>query len=105
MLGKKLLLATTVFAAATLAACSTPRPNPDQPTDKDSPMYEQGYRDGCAAVNARYRAESGHEGPAQDEKLYATDHNYHDGWDGGFRKCEDKVNQGGLPIPGNSVIL
>jgi hypothetical protein len=105
MLGKKFLVATAMFATATLAACGTPRPNPDQPTDKNSPMYEQGYRDGCAAVNARFRAQAEHEGPAQDEKLYATDPNYHDGWDGGFRKCEDKVNQGGLPIPGNSVIL
>ncbi|HVZ68400.1 MAG TPA: hypothetical protein VG891_02985 [Rhizomicrobium sp.] len=99
-------IALPIMLAAALAACSTAsRPNPDQPTDKNSPVYDQGFRDGCAAVNARFRAQSNHEGPAQDEKLYTTDNNYHDGWDYGYRKCEDKVDQGGLPIPGNSVIM
>lgn len=105
MFPAKFPFAMSLLLAAALAACSTPRPNPDQPTDKNSPMYDHGYRDGCAAVNPRFRAQSGHEGPAQDEKLYATDHNYHDGWDTGYRKCEDKVERGGLPIPGNAVIL
>lgn len=103
--GRRISLAAILSATASLAACTTPRPNPDLPTDKNSPMYDQGYRDGCAAVNPRFRAQSGHEGPAQDKGLYASDHNYHDGWDSGYRHCEDKIDRGGLPIPGNSVIL
>lgn len=102
MASGKIALATAF--AAMLAACSS-TPNPGQPVDKNSPIYDQGFRDGCAAVNARFRSQADHEGPAQDEKLYATDNNYHSGWDYGYRKCEDKVDQGGLPIPGNSVIM
>ncbi len=101
----KILLA--IFATMALAACSTagPSSSDDKPVDKNSPVYEQGYQDGCAAVNPRYRKDSGHEGPPRDDKLYENDSNYRGGWDTGFRKCEDKVDQGGLPIPGNSVIM
>ncbi len=107
MTSRTILLGAAIFSALALSACSTGIniPAPEGPVDKNSPVYDQGFQDGCAAVNVRYRKQSDHDDTARDDKLYAADPNYHAGWDFGFRKCEDKVDQGGLPIPGNSVIM
>lgn len=94
------------LSALLLSACANGPPMPPGPVDKDLPIFDHGYRDGCATVNPRFRKEAGYEGgPTRDEKMYASDSNYHGGFDSGIRNCADKVNQGGLPIPGNSVIL
>jgi hypothetical protein len=107
MMSTKTIFAAGLFSAFALSACSSVGdiPAPPGQVDKNSPIYDQGFQDGCAAVNVRYRKQSGHDDTARDDKLYASDANYHAGWDFGFRKCEDKVDQGGLPIPGNSVIM
>jgi hypothetical protein len=105
MMSRTLVFAAAILSAAVLSGCATGPGAPDGKVDKNSPMFDQGFQDGCAAVNARYRAQSNHEGPARDDKLYGSDANYYAGWNKGYRKCEDKVDQGGLPIPGNSVIM
>ena len=68
-----------------------------------SPMYNIGFNEGCATSNLRYARQSGQK-PGKDDKLYDSDTDYHDGWNKGYRKCEDHVDQGGLPVMGNSVI-
>jgi len=92
----------TVFAAASLAACASSAPS-GPPANEDSPGYVQGFTDGCATANPRYRKENNL--TAKRDPDYDKDNNYHTGWDKGYLKCEDKVDSGGLPIPGNSVIM
>jgi hypothetical protein len=104
-----LLVASSALADTTV----TPGPDPQivkpaPPSSaapaEDSISYTQGYSDGCASANLRY-ARQEHVKPNKDSKLYDADKEYHDGWDHGYRKCEDKVTPGGLSIPGNSVVM
>lgn len=67
-------------------------------------MYNVGYNEGCATANLRAARALGVK-PGRDSKLYDSDQDYHDGWNKGYRKCEDKINPGGLSVPGNSVIM
>jgi hypothetical protein len=108
---------TAPAAAAPAPAVSSPsapadalQPSPalhdtnPAPREEDTASYTDGYSDGCASANLRY-ARQEHVKPNRDAKLYDSDKGYHDGWDHGYRKCEDKVTPGGLAIPGNSVVL
>ena len=72
--------------------------------DENSAAYVDGYSDGCASANLRY-ARQAHVKPNRDAKLYDNDNDYHDGWDHGYRKCEDRVTPAARPIMGNSAIL
>ncbi|HSZ74880.1 MAG TPA: hypothetical protein VK779_08670 [Rhizomicrobium sp.] len=72
--------------------------------DEGSPAYVMGFSDGCATSNPRYRKQNNLTAK-RDEAQYNSDNNYHKGWDKGYLSCEDKIDSGGLPIPGNSVIL
>ena len=72
--------------------------------DENSSNYVDGYSDGCASANLRY-ARQAHVKPNRDGKLYDSDNNYHEGWDHGYRKCEDRVTPSARPIMGNSTIL
>jgi hypothetical protein len=102
---RSLILA--VFAATSLAACASgptgPGGAPAAKADENSPGYVSGFTDGCATANPRYRKENSL--TAKRDPMYDTDNDYHTGWDKGYLKCEDKVDSGGLPIPGNSVIM
>lgn len=104
-MSKSIGFAAAVMTALLVSACANSPPMPPGPVDKASPIFDHGYRDGCATVNPRFRKEAGYESAVRDEKMYAEDSNYHAGYDSGIRNCADKVNQGGLPIPGNAVIL
>jgi hypothetical protein len=88
------------------AQSATPATPPASSTqnEENSATYVQGYSDGCASSNLRY-ARQEHVKPNRDSNLYSNDQAYHDGWDHGYRKCEDKITPGGLSIPGNSVIM
>jgi len=108
-------LLTAVLAASSALADTTVYPAPTSPStnppaaasppaEEDSAEYTLGYSDGCASANLRY-ARQEHVKPNRDSKLYDSDKEYHDGWDHGYRKCEDKVTPGGLSIPGNSIVL
>jgi len=108
-------LLTALLVASAALADTTVSPGPDPQTVKpapsssatpaeDSSSYTLGYSDGCASANLRY-ARQEHVKPNKDSKLYDADKEYHDGWDHGYRKCEDKVTPGGLSIPGNSVVM
>ena len=90
-----------VFAATSLAGCASAPSGP--PVDENSAGYVQGFTDGCATANPRYRKDNNL--TAKRDPDYDKDNNYHKGWDKGYLKCEDKVDSGGLPIPGNSVIM
>jgi hypothetical protein len=92
---------TTAAAPAVPPASTTP-PKAQQP--EDSPSYVLGYSEGCASANLRY-ARQEHIKPGRDAKLYDSDNDYHNGWNHGYRKCEDKITPGGLSVPGNSVIM
>lgn len=103
---RNLILAA--FAAASLAGCASGPAGPGGSApagkvDENSPGYVSGFTDGCATANPRYRKENGL--TAKRDPMYDTDNDYHTGWDKGYLKCEDKVDSGGLPIPGNSVIM
>lgn len=94
-----------VLAGLSVAGCASGPAAPEGPkADEGSPAYVMGFSDGCATVNPRYRKQQGLTAK-RDEALYGSDNNYHKGWDKGYLSCEDKVDSGGLPIPGNSVIL
>lgn len=80
---------------------ATPTP---PPAEEDSASYVGGYSDGCATANLRY-ARQAHVKPNKDSKLYDGDKEYHDGWNKGYRKCEDKTTPGGLSVPANSVVM
>jgi hypothetical protein len=88
-------------AAAPDATQATP---PAGQSEEDSYTYVTGYSDGCASANLRY-ARQEHVKPNKDATLYDSDKGYHDGWNHGYRKCEDHVTPGALPVPGNSVIM
>jgi hypothetical protein len=98
---KSMILA--VFTAVTVAGCASPAPPPGGKIDENSAGYVSGFTDGCATANPRYRKENNL--TAKRDPQYDTDADYHTGWDKGYLKCEDKVDSGGLPIPGNSVIM
>jgi hypothetical protein len=83
---------------------AAPAPAKAATIDENSEPYVDGYSDGCASANLRY-ARQAHVKPNRDPKLYDSDVNYHQGWDHGYRKCEDTVSPGALPIMGNSIIL
>ena len=83
---------------------AAPAAPPAPQKEEDSIGYVDGYSDGCASANLRY-ARQEHVKPNRDSKLYDSDKEYHDGWDHGYRKCEDKVSPGGLSVPGNSVVM
>lgn len=86
------------------AASPTPqKPDPNK-VDETSFNYVTGYSEGCASANLRY-ARQAHVKPNRDSKLYDGDRDYHEGWDHGYRKCEDHVTPGALPVMGNSSIL
>lgn len=97
---------TTPSTSTTPAQSATPATPPASSTqnEENSATYVEGYSDGCASSNLRY-ARQEHVKPNRDSNLYANDQAYHDGWDHGYRKCEDKITPGGLSIPGNSVIM
>lgn len=101
---------TTTTAPATPptapAESTTPATPPAGSTqnEENSASYVEGYSDGCASSNLRY-ARQEHVKPNRDSNLYANDQAYHDGWDHGYRKCEDKITPGGIAIPGNSIIM
>ncbi|HSZ74881.1 MAG TPA: hypothetical protein VK779_08675 [Rhizomicrobium sp.] len=97
---KSLILAA--FVTASLAGVSKSFAD-DTKIDENSPSYVTGFTDGCATANPRYRKENNLE--AKRDPSYDTDANYKKGWDKGYYKCEDKMDSGGLPIPGNSVIM
>lgn len=112
--------ASTPASAASLPATASPSPTPSvtpspappaatTPTppvqaEEDTISYSSGYDEGCASANLRFARQS-HVKPNRDAKLYDSDKAYHDGWDHGYRKCEDKVTPGGIAIPGNSVVM
>jgi hypothetical protein len=99
---KSLILAA--LATASLAAYTSNAFADDTKIDENSPSYVEGFTDGCATANPRYRKENNL--TAKRDPSYDTDDNYHKGWDKGYYKCEDKVDQGGLALPGgNSVIM
>lgn len=95
-------------ATGSTVPLGSPPTSPVQPSstaqiDENSLSYVDGYSEGCASANLRY-AHQAHVKPGRDPKLYDSDNNYHSGWDHGYRKCEDRVTSGGLPVMGNSVI-
>lgn len=98
--------APTTTPSTAPAQSTTPATPPASSTqnEENSATYVEGYSDGCASSNLRY-ARQEHVKPNRDSNLYANDQAYHDGWDHGYRKCEDKITPGGLSIPGNSVIM
>jgi hypothetical protein len=83
-------------------ATAPPKPQSQQ-VNENSASYVDGYEDGCASANLRY-ARQAHVKPNRDPKLYDSDNDYHEGWDHGYRRCEDHVTSGALPVMGNSVI-
>jgi len=83
---------------------STPSPPPKPVSEEDTASYQDGFSDGCASANLRY-ARQEHVKPNKDPKLYDNDQGYHDGWNHGYRQCEDKITPGGLSVPGNSVVM
>ncbi len=84
---------------------ASPAPKPDaDKVDETSFNYVTGYSEGCASSNLRY-ARQAHVKPNRDSKLYDSDRDYHEGWNHGYRKCEDRVTPGALPVMGNSAIL
>jgi|HubBroStandDraft_2_1064218.scaffolds.fasta_scaffold103817_2 hypothetical protein len=104
-----------LFAVLIVAGCAADNPGapnlaPQATTnaakaDEGSPAYVMGFSDGCATSNPRYRKQNNLTAK-RDEAQYNSDNNYHQGWDKGYLNCEDKVDQGGLPLPGgNSIIL
>lgn len=95
--------ATAPAATTTTPAASAPAADPNK-IDENSASYVDGYSDGCASANLRYAHEA-HVKPGRDDKLYSSDNNYHEGWDHGYRKCEDRMTPGALPVMGNSIIM
>lgn len=92
--------------AQTPSVAPAPAPQTPDPgkVDENSAGYVDGYSDGCASANLRY-ARQAHVKPNRDAKLYDNDRNYHEGWDHGYRKCEDRMTPGALPVMGNSIII
>ena len=95
---------TTSSSSTAPPMSAAPAPAKAATIDENSEPYVDGYSDGCASANLRY-ARQAHVKPNRDPKLYDTDVNYHQGWDHGYRKCEDSVSPGALPVMGNSIIL
>jgi hypothetical protein len=99
---KSLVLAA--FVSSSLALCASQAfADDDTKIDENSPSYVTGFTDGCATANPRFRKDNNL--TAKRDPSYDTDANYKKGWDKGYYKCEDKMDSGGLPIPGNSVIM
>ncbi len=101
--------ATAPAAAATttpvtpVPPASAPPPPAGQ-SEENSYTYVTGYSDGCASANLRY-ARQEHVKPNKDATLYDSDKGYHDGWNHGYRKCEDRSTPGAISVPGNSIIM
>jgi hypothetical protein len=93
----------TAPAAAATTTPVTPVPPAGQSED-NSYTYVTGYSDGCASANLRY-ARQEHVKPNKDATRYDSDKGYHDGWNHGYRKCEDRSTPGAISVPGNSIIM
>lgn len=85
---KSLILAA--FVTASLGVCASKSFADDTKIDENSPSYVDGFTDGCATANPRYRKENNL--TAKRDPSYDTDANYKKGWDKGYYKCEDKMD-------------
>lgn len=73
--------------ALCLAACGSM-------ADKDSPLYNAGFGDGCNTAEAEQLPNRPR--PQRDEALYAKDADYRSGWNTGHTFCRPMSRQGGF---------
>ena len=69
-----------------LSGCGTPIPTPCLGPGH-TPTYVAGYNDGCSSGNASQNPVAGFY--RQDVKMFDSDKQYAEGWNTGYKKCED----------------
>lgn len=86
--------------AASLAGCAL-FPSKEDQAIRQSPAYQAGYHDGCAAANAA--GASFRYGPVQNEDVFRSNDIYRAGWNTGYSACRQSMqmpgSQPGHPIP------
>jgi hypothetical protein len=90
-----------VILAASLACGCILFPDAKDKAMRNTPAFQDGYSDGCAAASAP--AANFREGPYRDETLYDTDSTYRAGWANGYQTCRP-IQPGSAATPGTSPI-